>query len=258
LEEYLRSHNLIPLFLESLSDDSTSSLSAECRDSVFTLLSQLPRTMINLNMLGPLSEMMLRGSRELRFFCADIYLNIWERDHTLFTADLQTLQLLGSFIPDNPTGRYFVLPDPFIWCLSWMVENVSDYQLLIDSNLLKDLLRIDRREVVEFFSKILRESISSPLLRYLVDDVGVLPYVVQALSYDSWWNDDDYGVDNSARMWGEIIVTVRDVMRSDERYKEMVSQMEMSMSEGVKANLMRGMQEKRKQGKRKRKRSRSK
>jgi hypothetical protein len=243
LEEYLRSHNLIPLFLESLSDDYTSNISPKHRSSVSSLLSRLPRTMINLNILGPLSEMMLHGSRELRFFCADIYLNIWERDHTLFTADLQTLQLLGSFIPNKSTSS---LPRTFLRCLSWMVENVSDYQLLIDSNLLKDLLRIDRREVVEFFSKILRESISSPLLRYLVDDVGVLPYVVQALSYDSWWNDDDYGVDNSARMWGEIIVTVRDVMRSDERYKEMVSQMEMSMSEGVKANLMRGMQEKRK------------
>jgi hypothetical protein len=197
--------------------------------------------MINLNMLGPLSEMMLRGSRELRFFCADIYLNIWERDHTLFTADLQTLQLLGSFIPDNPTDRYFDM-SLFVECVSWMVENVSDYQLLIDSNLLKDLLRlIDNSDVViEFFSQLLLDFISDEkkcFLQFLVDDIGALSSLINIMHRLTW--EDVLEMDSYIRVIDSAKFAVRAVMKSEERYKEMVSQMEIPGS--LKTELMNGM-----------------
>jgi hypothetical protein len=194
--------------------------------------------------------MMLHGSREFRYFCANVYLSIWEIDATLFNdvQNLQTLELLGSFIPIPSNGCHL---DTYLLVgfVSWIAESLDDYQLLVDSNILKDLLRLPEREIVEFFSKILRESIpdrsisdeDDEFLEYLVG-IGALSYLVEALR-DMRWNDG-YDEEDLVELTTQIKDTIRAVMRSDERYKEMVLQME--MPESLKDEFIRGLTGKRK------------
>jgi hypothetical protein len=123
-----------------------------------------------------------------------------------------------------------------------MVENVSDYQLLIDSNLLKDLLRlIDNSDVViEFFSHLLLDFISDEkkcFLQFLVDDIGALSSLINIMHRLTW--EDVLEMDSYIRVIDSAKFAVRAVMKSEERYKEMVSQMEIPGS--LKTELMNGM-----------------
>jgi hypothetical protein len=217
-----------------------------------SLLARLPQTMINLNMVSPLLEVMLRGSRELRSHCLPIFLAIWDRDHTLFTADLQTLELLSSFDPqmdwfDDSPLVYRLMVE----CVSWMVDHVTDDQLLIDSNILKNLLKlINKWQVLQFFSQLLQNLTGDQehdvLLRYLVDDLGVLPHLVKVLGDNSrmFWGSHSEAEKNSIKQ--TMKNAIRAVMRHDKRSEEMVSRIE--LTEGLRDELMSGQ----KKGKRKR------
>jgi hypothetical protein len=242
LEEFLASKNLIPLFLNTLSD---STISPEHRRFVSFLLSRLSQTMINLNLAPLFLEMIFQGSPEFRSLCSDILLNIWARDITLLTANLQTLELVGSLIPRGGS-RLALDVDRLVVCVSWMVRDVSDHQLLIDSNIFKGLLRlIDDRRVVEYLSQLLRDSIEAEvvlLIQHLVDDVGLLPLLINALQN----NDPDDEMEEDLIAWAQEKAkdAVRAAMRWSKRYEKMVSHME--MPEIVRDELMREVQGKRK------------
>jgi hypothetical protein len=192
--------------------------------------------MINLNMVSPLLEVMSQGSRELRYSCLSIYLAIWGRDHTLFTADLQTLELLSSFDP----VKNFDVSYLFVECVSWMVDHVTDDQLLIDSNILKNLLKWDNRSsAAACLSRLLQNSIGhqehDALFRYLVDDLEVLPDLVEVLNDHSRLAFFlELREDSSDQPTKDAI---RAVMRHDKRYGEMVSRIE--MMESLRDELMR-------------------
>jgi hypothetical protein len=184
--------------------------------------------MINLNMVSPLLEVMLQGSRELRSSCLPIFLAIWGRDHTLFT-DLQTLELLSSFDP----VKNFPVPYLFAECVSWMVDHVTDDQLLIDSNILKNLLKWDNRSsVVPFLFRLLQnltvDQEHDALLRYLVDDLEVLPYLVKELNDLSRMVLDLRSTAEKNFIKQTIKAAIRAVMRHDKRYEEKVSGIEMT------------------------------
>jgi hypothetical protein len=190
-------------------------------------------------------EMIFQGSPEFRSLCSDILLNIWASDNTLLTADLQTLELLGSLIPRG--GSHLALDVyQFVDCVSWVVGDVSDHQLLIDSNIFKELLRlIDEHTVVEYLSQLLRDSIEAEddsLLQHLIDDVGLLPLLINALQDND--PDDETEEELIARAQEEAKDAVRAAMRWNKRYEEMVSQME--MPESARDELMRGVKGKRK------------
>jgi hypothetical protein len=197
--------------------------------------------MINLNMVSPLLEVMSQGSHELRYSCLSIFLAIWGRDHTLFTADLQTLELLSSFDPQTDTLDFYLtfpVSYRFVECVSWMVDHVIDDQLLIDSNILKNLLKWDNRSsAAACFSRLLQNSIGhqehDALFRYLVDDLEVLPCLVKELNDHSRFAFF-FEEDSSDQPTKDVI---RAVMRHDKRYGEMVSRIE--MMESLRDELMR-------------------
>jgi hypothetical protein len=200
--------------------------------------------MINLNLVPLFLEMIFQGSPEFRSLCSDILLNSWARDNTLLTADLQTLELFGSLIPRDPYWALGV--GQLVDCVSWMVRNVSDYQLLIDSNIFKELLRlIDEHTVVEYLSQLLQDLIETEevlLIEHLVEDVGLLPLLINALQDND--PDDEMEEELIASAQEKAKDAVRAAMRWNKRYEEMVSHME--MPESVRDELMRGVQGKRK------------
>jgi hypothetical protein len=236
-EEYLMTQNLIPQFLATLTSETAS---FDCKHSVSSLLASLPQTMINLNMFPPFLEMMLQGSQEVRSSCADILLSIWDKDESLFTADqdLQTLELLGSFVSDAwriDTSRY-------VECITYFVENITDTQLLIDSNILKSLLTLidERDDVLQFYSQFFQRSITeqeNSLLQYLVDDIGALTSLTNAIHEGAWVDGLEDYPNLISRFKDEAKEAIRAVMESDARYKEMVFEMEMPQS--LKDELMR-------------------
>jgi hypothetical protein len=237
--------------LQWLSKDPTfSTLTAVCEEvTIPSLLAGLPQTMINLNMVSPLL-VMLRGSRELRSYCLPIFLAIWDRDHTLFTADLQTLELLSSFDPQMDWFDDSLVYRLLVECVSWMVGQVTD-QLLIDSNILKNLLElINKWQVLQLFSQLLQiltgDQEHDAFLRYLVDDLGVLPHLVKVLGDNSRMFRGYHSKAEKNSIKQTMKNAIRAVMRHDKRYEEMVSRIE--MTEGLRAELMSGQ----KKGKRKR------
>jgi hypothetical protein len=174
--------------------------------------------------------LMIQGSYEVRSNCIDVLVNMWDADRTILTSDSQTFQLFGSFL----SGDYNEL---FVKCAVSLVETAPDVQLLIDTDLLKSLLPMgNRSDVLRLFIETLSNSIvnqETVFLQYLVD-IGVLSSVVNILHQRMWYH----------HLGEKIKTVVGAVMKADERYEDMVFDME--ISEDLKSELRRGFPTKRK------------
>jgi hypothetical protein len=179
-------------------------------------------------------DILLQGSDMLRHQSGSLVMEICSIDHTFLTADAPTLDLFDSFIP-------LVGSIDFVNCISYFIEIVSDFQLMIDSNILKDLLMEmfqGRNDVVELFIELLHNSVTngqSEIVHYLVE-IGVLHAFIEALQDETWSEEWDQKITDVERGIKEVI---RIVMKSDERYHEMISEME--MPESLKKELMRDL-----------------
>jgi hypothetical protein len=229
-EEYLASENLIPRFFELLGDIET----------IPDILEDLTRAIINLQMLPLLVEMALHGNERFRSASIWIFCYICSEDHSILTVDPRLLETFALFIRDLQGLKS-------IYQVSSILEPIldfidCDYRLVMSSGVLKDLLGLLpwRNQVEKFFLRLLRNSITKPemdgFLQYLVE-IEVLSFLIGALH-------DETRSDEISEIEEEIKDVIRAVMRSNQRYQEMVSVME--IPEILLGELMQGVNSKRK------------
>jgi hypothetical protein len=207
------------------------------------ILSRLPIVLINLQMVSPLMEMMMQGSLAFRSISRKILLYLLLHDESGISVDSNLLELFSSFIPmfQNawPDAESYLFFDQ----ISFFIHTV-DSQLLIDSNLFKDLLQIfhGRNDVADLFVRAWQHATNrheDQFLQHLVE-IGVFNALVHALHDETWSRVQQQEI---SRIESDVKETIRVVMMANQSCQEMVLMMEMPQS--LRQELMRGMKRKR-------------
>jgi hypothetical protein len=191
-------------------------------------LANLPHALINLEMVSPLVEIVMQGDTLFRSQCGRILLHIWLVDHSILTLDSRLLELFVSFIPDLPFTNIWLRDEVNAFLDSTFYFLQIDEQLVLDSDLLKDLLRILPKKVlvIKFFLQILLFSIlkslsdENDLLDSLLD-MEVLSSLINVLHDESW------RCDQISEIKEEIKGAIRLVFMTKESSREIVSTLEM-------------------------------